>query len=44
MADKTGTFILRLREFGSNSVSMVPLPKHFEISAELTDNLVDDKI
>lgn len=38
MADKTDTFILRLREFGSNSVSMVSLPKHFEISAQFIDN------
>lgn len=38
MADTTIALVIRLREFGDNSVSMVVLPNHFEISAEFTDN------
>lgn len=35
--------VIRSREFGSNSVSMVALPNHFEISAEFTDNYKEGK-
>lgn len=38
MADTTKALVIRLQEFGSNSVSMVVFPNHFEISAEFTDN------
>lgn len=43
MADTTNALVIRLREFGSDSVSMVSLPNHFEISAQFTDNYEEGK-